>query len=87
MRGIGAAAGPAPDGPVPPHLRQKLDDPVAFGLMNANVMLLLGIIWNMITKPGMGESFFVLAVFVAIGILSAAPSWARSRSRDVGAAT
>jgi uncharacterized membrane protein len=80
QRAIGAAAGPAPDGPVPPRIGDMLNDPILLGTMHANIMVTFGIIWNMIAKPDDAASLLVLVLFAALGAASAAPSYARARS-------
>jgi hypothetical protein len=86
MKEIGMAAGPAPDGPVPAAVTSKLSDPILFGAIHMNLMLALGIIWNMTTKPGGVGSFLALVIFAAIGIAAAYPMYARQQ-RDAANVT
>jgi hypothetical protein len=86
MAAIGAAAGPAPDGPVPGAITEKLNDPVLFGAVHGNLMLMMGIIFNMTTKPGTFASLLILVVAWAIGAAAAYPRYARQQ-QGAGAAS
>jgi len=79
MSAIGQAAGPAPDGPVPAAISEKLNDPILFGAVHGNLMLMIGIIFNMTTKPGTFASLLILIVFWAVGAAAAYPRYARER--------
>lgn len=68
-----AAAEAAPDGPLTPELAAQVMDPILFGSMHALTLTVLGIMWNMTTKPGGFEAFWVIALFAVIGAGSAYP--------------
>ena len=86
MKQIGMAAGPAPDGPVPAAISSKLNDPILFGAIHMNLMLAIGIIYNMTTKPGGVGSFFALVILGALGAAAAYPLYQRQQ-REMGANT
>lgn len=71
MKAIGMAVGPAPDGPVPEGITRQLHDPVLFGATYMNSMLALGIVWNMVMKPGTFASLLILLVLGGIGAATA----------------
>ena len=79
MKEIGGIAGPAPDGPVPSSITDKLADPILFGAIHMNLMLIVGIIWNMTTKPGGFGSFLAIVLLGAIGAAAAYPMYARQQ--------
>lgn len=70
---IEKAAEAAPDGPVPESMRVQLDDPVLFGSVHAMTLVVLGIIYNMTTKPGDAQAGIVIVMAIVIGVLSAIP--------------
>ena len=80
MNEIHFAAEDAPDGPIPPALAVKLVDPVLFAVTHAITVGMLGIIWNMTTKPGDAEAGIVIVVAALIGAASAIPMMARRRA-------
>ncbi len=71
MKDAGAASGQAPDGPVPPGITQKLRDPLLFGAIGMNSTLMIGVLWNMVMKPGSFASLLTLVVLGAIGAAAA----------------
>jgi hypothetical protein len=79
MKQIGAAVGPAPDGPVPSSITSKLNDPILFGAIHMNLMLAIGIIYNMTTKPGGVGSFLALVILGALGAAAAFPLYQRQQ--------
>jgi hypothetical protein len=86
MKQIGAAVGPAPDGPVPASITSKLNDPILFGAIHMNLMLAIGIIYNMTTKPGGVGSFLALVILGALGAAAAFPLYQRQQ-REAAAST
>jgi hypothetical protein len=68
---IEKAAEAAPDGPVPEGMRVQLDDPVLFGSVHAMTLVVLGIIYNMTTKPGDAQAGIVIVVAIVVGVFSA----------------
>jgi len=74
-----AAAEAAPDGPLAPELAAQVTDPILFGCMHALTLTVLGIMWNMTTKPGGIEAVWVIALFAAVGAGSAYPMIKRQK--------
>ncbi len=79
MKAVGAAAGPAPDGPVPASVTEKLSDPALFAAIHGNMMLFIAIVWNMTTKPGGVGAFLAIVILGAIGAASAFPMYQRQQ--------
>lgn len=86
MKAIGGEAGPAPDGPVPASITDKLNDPFLFGGMHFNLLLTVGIIWNMVMAPGWFGSLLALIIFGGIGAGSAYPMYAKQQAAGGGSA-
>lgn len=72
------AAADAPDGPVPAALAARLHDPVLWTLTRTALALELGIVFLMTVKPGLAGSLAVLALALALGLVSAVPQWRRA---------
>jgi hypothetical protein len=79
MKAVGMNAGPAPDGPVPAAVSTVLNDPVLFGAIHMNLMLAIGIIWNMTIKPGDAGALLTLIILGGLGAASANPSYQRQQ--------
>jgi hypothetical protein len=79
MKAIGGEAGPAPDGPVPSGIAEKLADPILFGAIHLNILLVTGILWNMTVKPGSFGALLALVVLGGIGAASAYPMYAKQQ--------
>jgi hypothetical protein len=79
MKAIGAAAGAAPDGPVPANVTEKLSDPAIFAVMHGNMMIFIAIVWNMTTHPGGVGAFLAIVILAAIGVASAYPMYQRQQ--------
>lgn len=80
MKAIGMAAANAPDGPVTPDLREKLEDPVLATSERTMLLATIGIIWLMTVKPEATNAVIAMLVFVAIGIVLSLPAWRTSSS-------
>jgi hypothetical protein len=80
MKAIGASAGPAPDGPLPAALSERLGDPILFGAIHGNLMISLAIIWNMTTKPGEVGALLSLIVLGGLGWAAAYPLYQRQQT-------
>jgi uncharacterized membrane protein len=87
MNAIHHAAEDAPDGPVPRELAAMIADPVLFAVTHAITTVMLGIIWNMTTKPGNIEAAIVVVAAALVGAGSAAPMVARRREILAGGAS
>jgi len=73
MKAIGMKAGPSPDGPVPQEITRMLNEPMLFAATHMNMMIAIGIIWNMAVKPGDLQALLVLVVLAAVGAGAAYP--------------
>jgi len=82
--GIIAAANGARDGAVPADLAARTHDPILFGCAHALMLMTLGIIWNMSTKPGDAQSGIVIVIAVLLGAASAYPMVARQQRIAAG---
>lgn len=71
LRAVVGAAGPAADGAVPHDITGMLRDPVLLGAIAVNNLLTLGIVWNMVTKPGTAGALITLLVLGGIGAAAA----------------
>lgn len=67
MKEIGMAAGPAPDGPVPDSVSSKLNDPVLVAVSYGNMMIPIGIMWNMVMQPEMLGAILAIIIFAGAG--------------------
>lgn len=56
-----------PDGPITDEVRRTAFDPVAWGTSHMNTALALGVVCNMVNKPGLTGSIVTLVVAAAIG--------------------
>jgi uncharacterized membrane protein len=74
---VRAAAEAAPDGPVSEDLSAVIEDPVLFGAVNALMLVVVAILWNMTTKPGAIQASLVIAIGAAAGAASAYPMYQR----------
>jgi hypothetical protein len=62
----------APAGELSPALKQRLRDPILFGVAQTVAALLLGLIFLMTTKPDLVGSIIVMLVALALGLASGA---------------
>ncbi len=67
FKGIGMGAQQAPDGPVPPALSEKINDPVLVGAVYGLSMTALGIVWNMTIQPGNAGALLAIVIFAGAG--------------------
>jgi len=67
MKAIGMAAGPAPEGPVPPAIAAQVREPLILGAALGNSMNALAIIWNMTIQPGLVGAVLAIVVLVGLG--------------------
>lgn len=81
MNEIHYAAESAPEGAVPRELAAMIADPLLFAVTHAITIGMLGIIWNMTTKPGDAEAGIVIVISALVGAGSAVPMI--SRRRDI----
>lgn len=66
-----AADAEAADGTIPPALQRRMADPVLLTSVQTAVMVGLGAVFLMTTKPDWSGSLITLAVAVVLGVLSA----------------
>ncbi len=71
FKAIGMEAGPAPDGPVPASITDKLNDPVLVAVSRAVPLTLVAIVWNMTTQPGTAGALLAIVVLAGVGAASA----------------
>ena len=77
FRPLARATATAPDGAVTVDLQRRALDPLLWLLAQAVSTLGVGVIILMTTKPGGGVSIIVFVVALVLGLLSAAPNFAR----------
>jgi len=70
MKAIGEAAGPAPDGPVPDEVTERLNDPLLYGATNANLLIVVGIMWNMTVRPDTLGALLSVLILGGLGMAS-----------------
>ena len=85
-RAIDRLAREAPDGPLPPALERSIHDPVLGTALQTVVVLLLGIVFLMTTKPSLTGSLIVMAVALALGLASGLLVSRTTRTREQGVA-
>ncbi|MCU1586997.1 MAG: hypothetical protein JWN31_490, partial [Frankiales bacterium] len=56
-----------PDGPISDDVRKVAIDPTAFAVSHMNTGLALGVVYNMVNKPGTAGSIVVLVVGIVVG--------------------
>jgi hypothetical protein len=82
-RAIERLAQEASDGPLPESLEQHTHDPVLLTALQTVTILLLGIVFLMTNKPSLVASIIVMAVALALGLISGALVFrVASRSRQ-----
>ena len=74
-----ARALPAEGGPVPPMLRQRLDDPVLTVSLWARTALLFGIVFLMSVRPGWAGALAVMGIALLLGVAASRPPIAVGR--------
>jgi hypothetical protein len=84
LKAIGGAVGPAPAGPVPQSITDKLNDPILFAAIHGNLMAALAIIWNMTTKPGGVGALLAIVILAGLGVAAAYPLYARQQRAALG---
>jgi Predicted integral membrane protein (DUF2269) len=81
MRTILALAREVPSGPLPDTLDRRTHDPILGISAHTLVAILLGIVFLMTTKPALFMSLVVMAVALALGLVSSLPFWSAARRR------
>lgn len=69
-RALSRLANEAPDGPLPETLKQRIHDPVLGTALLTLTTLLFGIVFLMTTKPSLPGSLIVMAIALALGLVS-----------------
>ena len=62
--------------------RASVQDPVIFTLVRVRLLLMLGVLYLMITKPDLTTSLFSLLGAIVVGLIAAAAAW-RARPRSI----
>jgi hypothetical protein len=75
-----AQALPAEAGPVPPMLRERLNDPALTLSLRARTALLLGIVFLMTVRPSWGGALAVMGIALLLGIAASRPALGASRN-------
>ncbi len=65
----------AAPGPLPAALRARLHDPLLATALQTAAGVVLGLVYQMTTKPPLGASILALAVFVVLGAATGLPHW------------
>ena len=86
-RSIARLAQEAPDGPLPQALEQRIHDPVLGTTLQTVAVLLLGIVFLMTNKPSLTGSLIVMAVALALGLVSGLLVSRATRPRGQGMGT
>jgi hypothetical protein len=68
-----------PDGPLPPSLAARLQDPLLGTALHTNLLVVLGIVFLMTNKPSLIGSIAAMTVALALGLASALPLWTTNR--------
>lgn len=74
----------APDGEISLDLRQRLHDPVLFGVVQTVAALLVGFVFLMTTKPNLAGSVIVMLVALLLGIAVSTLTARSGRVREAG---
>ena len=83
---LGAAMQANGPGPLGPECRRMALHPGLWVVEFSNIGLVLGIVWNMTQKPGLGESIAAVVIGYAVGAVLALLI-TRSAQEELGAAT
>jgi Ca2+/Na+ antiporter len=78
-RAIAQLAQEAPDGPLPQALAQQIHDPILVTAVQTVTALLLGLVFLMTTKPSLLVALLVMAIALALGLVSGALVTRRAR--------
>lgn len=73
-------------GPLGDSARRLARDPILWVVTFANPGIVLGILWNMVNKPGIGEAIAAVVVGYAAGVIVALP-FTREQASDAPAVT
>jgi len=71
--------------PLSPEALLQLQSGVLPTLIRVRVLLAVGIIYLMTTKPPLGASLIVLAVAIVLGVIFSVTSWSRGSAKNVAA--
>jgi len=80
MKVIVALSEGAPSGQLPEELRSRLHDPVLATALQSSAAVVFGIVFLMTNKPSLAISIAVMAVFLALGLVSGLPFWYAARA-------
>jgi len=84
---VQAIRGALPEGSLPltPEALLQLQSGVLPTLIRVRVLLAVGIVYLMTTKPPLGASLIVLAVAMVLGVIFSVTSWSRGPAKNVAA--
>ena len=74
----------SPDGPVAVALTAKLNDPILNTSMRTMTLVMFGVIYIMVMRPGLGDSIRDIVVSVVIGLATSAQAMIASRGPHHG---
>lgn len=74
MDAIQKLAAAEPDGPVSPALTAKLNDPILNTSMRTLTLVMFGVVYLMVMRPGLGDSIRDIAISIVIGLVISAPA-------------
>ena len=86
MKLIATTAAAAVDGPIPTALATRVRDPMLGAAVHIDIALLLGVVFLMTNKPPLAESIAVMALAIALGLLSGVVLWWTGRRHAFEAA-
>jgi len=86
-RAISRLARELPDGAIPESLRVRIHDPVLRTAVQTLLILLLGIVFLMTTKPSLISSIIAMAVALVLGLASGLFPVGRTRQQPVAHST
>jgi hypothetical protein len=69
-------------GALPAALRRGLRDPRLWVSLQTRLGIVLGIVFLMTVKPGLGVSLLAMAAAAGLGLASSLPAWSRSQVND-----
>ncbi|HUR50688.1 MAG TPA: hypothetical protein VMZ11_01050 [Mycobacteriales bacterium] len=84
---LGKALAEAPDGPATAELRAQASEPLPWLVGHAVPFMIVGVVSNMVNKPGTAVSLLVIAVGAMVGLLLGWLGLRQARALAPGAAT
>lgn len=72
----------APDGPLSATLATRIHDPLLGAALQTQAAFVFGIVFLMTTKPSFISAIIVIAVALALGLVSGLPRWVTQRRKS-----